>query len=82
MVAVAAPDAVAAVPPCAAGVAVLFERAGSYNDGTSQSVVLLGRNVDVETCSVPGLPKLLFEDEAGRTLAVLRQTPPGMLRGR
>ena len=82
MVAVPTYEALAAVPPCGAGVAVDFDRAGSANDGEPQSGVLLVlRNVGSAACSIPGLPKLLYEDETGHALEVLRKPPPGMHPG-
>ncbi len=79
MAAVPAPEATAALPPCTVGVSVGFAREDGSIDSLPQSGVLLVlRNVVSLACAMPGLPKLRFEDEAGRALAVLRESPPGM----
>lgn len=82
MGAVPTAEAIAAVPPCAAGIDVRFDRDGGAADGMSRSgVVLVLRNTGAADCFIPGLPTLQFADAAGHGLAVRREPPLGMHPG-
>ena len=82
MVAVPAPEPIAALAPCAAGIAVRFDQDGGAFDGMSRSGVwLVLRNTGPAACLIPGLPKVRFDDAADHGFDVVREAPPGMHPG-
>ncbi len=82
MVAVPTPELITAVPPCATGIAMRFDRDGGAFDGMSHSGVwLVLRNIGSADCLLPGLAKVQFDDAAGHGLDVVREPPPGMHPG-
>ena len=82
MVAAPTPGTNTALAPCLSRVALRLDQERGSFDGMSQSGVLMVlRNIGSAACFIPGLPKLQFDDAAGRDLDVLRETPPGMHPG-
>ncbi|WP_156679934.1 DUF4232 domain-containing protein [Sphingomonas profundi] len=75
--------ALAALPACAADQLSLGFDAenGAFNGMSHGGALLVIRNVGTRPCRLAALPRLTFNDGAGKPLPIVRRAPPGMHPG-